>query len=146
MTVRKDQPDGCTIELADYHKRAQAPEDEIEIWKKKDRDSATQIIDLTKQIKELEEKISQAGKPTISYGYSNEITRKKVASACDCMKLCATYTTCKWAHFSRSAGSSRDCVLYSNARMRSCVPRIARHGVYSMYEPGCQWWANGFAW
>ncbi|PIG82549.1 hypothetical protein AARAC_010166, partial [Aspergillus arachidicola] len=62
MTVRKDQPDGCTIELADYHKRAQALEDEIEIWKKKDRDSATQIIDLTKQIKELEEKISQAGK------------------------------------------------------------------------------------
>ncbi|BAE56299.1 unnamed protein product [Aspergillus oryzae RIB40] len=133
MTVRKDQPDGCTIELAECHKRAQALEGEIEIWQKKDRDSATQIIDLTKQIKELEEKISQTGKPTISYGYGNQITRKKIASACDCMKLCATYTTCKWAHFSRFGGSSRDCVLYSNARKLSYVPRIARDGVFDVW-------------
>ena len=68
MTVRKDQPDGCTIELAECHKRAQALEGEIEIWQKKDRDSTTKIIDLTKQIKELEEKISQTGSTSCSMG------------------------------------------------------------------------------
>ncbi|KAB8204386.1 hypothetical protein BDV34DRAFT_197392 [Aspergillus parasiticus] len=36
-------------------------------------------------------------------------------SACECIRFCSTHTTCKWAHFANSGGSSRDCVLYSNA-------------------------------
>ncbi|KAE8308795.1 hypothetical protein BDV41DRAFT_581138 [Aspergillus transmontanensis] len=96
MTVRKGHPDGCAVDLAECRRKTRTLEDEIEDWKKKDRDSATQISDLTKQIKDLEEKIYQAStcpvhgrdwavyqqkEPSTGYGGRNEIIRKKAMSA-----------------------------------------------------------------
>ncbi|KAE8322295.1 hypothetical protein BDV39DRAFT_209958 [Aspergillus sergii] len=67
MTVRKDQPDRCSVFLAECLGKVQTLENDIETWREKDADSAKKIndltrtnTDLTKQRNTLQDELSQA--------------------------------------------------------------------------------------